>query len=103
MAKRHVAAAVSIAVFVAFSAIYLGAFPRAQQTISASAAVGEISPARYMQDVVYLASDALKGRGNGAPELDTAANYIAGQFRAAGLQPAGENHGYFQDFEITTG
>jgi Zn-dependent M28 family amino/carboxypeptidase len=102
MAKRHVAAA-SIAVFIAFSAIYLAGFPRARATESASQAIGEISPARYMQDVVYLASDALRGRGNGSPELDRAADYIARQFRAAGLQPAGENHSYFQDFEITTG
>ena len=56
-----------------------------------------------MRDVIFLASDAMKGRGNGSPELDQAADYIAGQFRLAGLQPAGENKSYFQSFEITTG
>ena len=56
-----------------------------------------------MKDVAYLASDAMKGRGDGSPELDQAADYIAEQFRAAGLQPAGDGQSFFQGFEITTG
>jgi len=40
--------------------------------------------------VRYLASTAMNGRGIDTPELDAAANYIAGQFAAVGLQPAGE-------------
>src|ERR1700680_3322085 len=103
MAKRSYAAAIPIAVLIAFSAIYLDAVRRAQAAQSASEAAHEISRRAYMQDVVYLASDAMRGRGNGSPELDVAAGYIAGQFRLAGLQPAGENNSYFQNFEITTG
>lgn len=64
---------------------------------------GGISPKRYLADVTYLASDALKGRGNGSPELDQAADYIAAKFKEAGLEPAGDNGTYFQNFEITTG
>ena len=56
-----------------------------------------------MKDVTYLASDEMKGRGDGSPELDRAADYIAEQFRLAGLSPAGEANSYFQGFEITTG
>src|SRR5262249_17973680 len=63
----------------------------------------ELSAARYLKDVTYLASDALKGRGNGTPELELAANYIAEQFKQAGLKPAGENGTYLQPFEVTTG
>jgi aminopeptidase YwaD len=63
----------------------------------------ELSPTRYLQHVTYLASDALKGRGDGSPELDQAADYIARQFQEIGLKPAGGNNTYFQNFEITTG
>src|SRR5271165_993919 len=46
-------------------------------------------------DVSFLASDALQGRGTPSPGLDIAAEFIAAQFRRAGLEPAG-NDGYFQ-------
>jgi hypothetical protein len=62
-----------------------------------------LSPARYIEDVTYLASDEMKGRGDGSPELDKAADYVADGFRKAGLKPAGDNNSYFQTFEITTG
>jgi hypothetical protein len=56
---------------------------------------------RWLADVKYLASDALKGRGNGTPELDEAAGYIAEQFRKAGLETL--QGGYFQPFTAATG
>ncbi len=40
-----------------------------------------------METIGYLSSDALKGRGYGEPGLDQAADYIAEQFRKAGLVP----------------
>jgi hypothetical protein len=46
-------------------------------------------------DVSFLASDALQGRGTPSPGLDIAAEYIAAQFRRAGLEPAGDD-AYFQ-------
>ncbi len=46
-------------------------------------------------DVAYLASDTLEGRATPSRGLDAAAEYIASQFRKAGLEPAGEG-GYFQ-------
>jgi hypothetical protein len=76
------------------------AFPSSPQELSLSA---ELSADRYMQHVSFLASDDLKGRGNGSPELERAAEYIAAQFRSYGLQTAGENGTYFQKFDITTG
>ena len=65
--------------------------------------LSELSADRYMQHVSFLASDDLKGRGNGSQELERAAEYIAAQFRSYGLQTAGENGTYFQKFDITTG
>ena len=43
----------------------------------------------------FIASDALEGRGTPSRGLDLAAEYIASQFRRAGLEPAGDD-GYFQ-------
>jgi len=43
----------------------------------------------------------MKGRGSGSPELTQAANYIADQFKAIGLEPL--NGTYFQPFEAVVG
>jgi hypothetical protein len=53
--------------------------------------------------VKYLAADELQGRGNGTPGLDKAAEYIANEFKAAGLQPGGDSGTFFQRFTLTTG
>lgn len=57
------------------------------------------SQQRMMDHIKYLASDKLKGRGLGTPELDSAADYIAGKFKDYGLQPLGNS--YFQQFSHT--
>lgn len=49
----------------------------------------------------FLASDELKGRGTGTPEIDKAADYIAKYFKSLGLKPKGTS-GYFQPFKVTT-
>lgn len=48
----------------------------------------------------FLASDSLKGREAGSPGEAIAANYLADRFRDYGLEPAGEEDTYFQDFTI---
>ncbi len=57
------------------------------------------SEKRMMSHIKYLASDDLKGRGLGTPELDEAAKYIAELFKSYGLQPLGDS--YFQTFKHT--
>lgn len=47
----------------------------------------EFDANRMMDSIDYLSSDELKGRGFGEPGLDLAADYIAEQFRKAGLVP----------------
>ena len=81
----------------ALVAVLLSASPHAQ-----SAGASDISAARYLAHVKFLASDELQGRGNGTPGLERAAQYIADQFRAAGLQP-GVGGSWFQPFQIVTG
>lgn len=61
------------------------------------------SESRMLEDITYLASEALKGRELGSPELDQAAEYIAQQFRQAGLQPGGEGNSYFQIWQQDVG
>ena len=46
--------------------------------------------------VMFLASDAMKGREAGTGEYDIAAQYVAAQFYAAGLRPGGDEGGYLQ-------
>ncbi len=60
-----------------------------------------ISPRSYQKDVDYLASPAMRGRGTGTPELETAAKFIAKVFRKANLKPL-EGHSYLQPFRVTT-
>ena len=65
----------------------------------AQAANHEIKPDKYLAHIKYLASDELKGRLTGSPELEKAAAYIAHQFHSAGLKPVGGS--YLQDFSVT--
>ncbi len=61
-----------------------------------------VDPDRYLAHVKFLASDDLAGRGNGTPGLEQAAEYIASQFRQAGLEPGGDAGSYFQSFDVPT-
>src|SRR5438309_2205407 len=59
-------------------------------------------PARHvdmkrMSDITrVLASDAFQGRAPGTPGEDKTIPYLVAQFKAAGLEPAGENGGWTQ-------
>jgi len=55
------------------------------------------SEKRMMSTIEYLASEELKGRGIGTPEIEDAAEYIAKKFKEAGLIPI-NNDKYFQNF-----
>ncbi|MBV9222695.1 MAG: M28 family peptidase [Acidobacteriaceae bacterium] len=54
-----------------------------------------ITAANLKGDLSFLSSDALQGRYTPSPGLDVAAEFIASQFRAAGLEPGGDQD-YFQ-------
>jgi hypothetical protein len=57
----------------------------------------------FLEPIKYLASDKLKGRGDGTKELDEAAQYIQQRFQKFGLKPAGDGGTYLQHFTITVG
>jgi Peptidase family M28 len=43
-----------------------------------------------------LSNDSMEGRDTGSAAYQRAADYVASRFKASGLEPAGENGGYFQ-------
>ncbi|HEX7315366.1 MAG TPA: M28 family peptidase [Pyrinomonadaceae bacterium] len=59
------------------------------------AALEQVSAESMKAHLSFLASDALEGRKTPSKGLDIAAEYIAAQFRRAGLEPVGDD-GYFQ-------
>ncbi|MGD9020574.1 MAG: M28 family peptidase [Lysobacterales bacterium] len=56
---------------------------------------------RMKADVLKLASGEMQGRVPGSGGHEASAEYIAAQFEAAGLQPAGDDGTWFQAFEMT--
>ncbi|QGZ38584.1 peptidase M28-like protein [Pseudoduganella flava] len=82
---RHLLSALTLAV--------VSATALAQQPDDGIA--GRITADSLRGHLSFLASDLLEGRGTPSRGQDLAAEYIAAQFRRAGLQPAGDD-GYFQ-------
>jgi len=58
-------------------------------------ALAAITPASLQAHLSFLSADPLEGRGAGTTGLDVAAEYIAAQFRRAGLKAVGDD-GFFQ-------
>lgn len=56
-----------------------------------------------MAHVRYLADDQLEGRAVGSEGARCAGDYLAAQFAALGLEPAGSQGSYFQSFSIRKG
>src|SRR5271169_3809207 len=69
--------------------------------VPAQRIAAHVRPNDLKADVSFLASDALQGRATPSPGLDIAAEYIAAQFRRAGLEPVGDD-GYFQNANYQT-
>lgn len=86
----------------AVGAILVVAGPVAAQSCPNPAElIGELEGS--MAHVRYLADDLLEGRGVGSRGARCAADYIADQFAAIGLEPAGDGDSYFQAFPIRKG
>ena len=83
-------AAVLVAVFSVPAAAQEPALAPEQRLV-----MGHISADSLRGHLSFLASDLLEGRATPSRGLDLAAEYIAAQFRRAGLEPAGDD-GYFQ-------
>ncbi|MCK9218591.1 MAG: M20/M25/M40 family metallo-hydrolase [Bacteroidales bacterium] len=86
-------------VFMRFISIFISAI----FFISSLSVLGQkaqITARDFHEYIQFLASDSLKGRKPGTPEINVAANYIRDHFKEAGLSMMGEAG--FQWFEIVT-
>src|SRR6266851_3196 len=92
---RMLGAATILGLFVAL----VGARTTADELKTNAKAVAE-SEARLKRDVTFLASDECEGRGPTTKGLVLAGDYIANEFKKAGLKPGGENGSYFQKFAV---
>src|SRR5687768_6903597 len=63
--------------------------------VAAATVSGRQPAARWWSHVTFLANDSMKGRDTGSPEHRKAAEYVADQFKRAGIEPGG-TRGYFQ-------
>ncbi len=77
--------------------VTLAAYQSAPEALTPDvrAALDRISANSLRGHLSFIASDLLEGRDTPSRGLDLAAEYIASQFRRAGLEPAGDD-GYFQ-------
>jgi Zn-dependent M28 family amino/carboxypeptidase len=72
------------------------ALPTAVLAILAASAISARQPAaRWWSHLTFLADDSMKGRDTGSPEHRKAAEYVAAEFKRAGLEPGGTK-GYLQ-------
>jgi Zn-dependent M28 family amino/carboxypeptidase len=67
---------------------------------AAGAAHAATDPARMSQIVKVLASDEFEGRAPGSPGEAKTIEYLTTQFKALGLEPAGEKGGYVQEVPL---
>jgi len=79
-------------------ALFLAAPLAAQQAPQQAGA--PITPADMMRHIQVLASDDYQGRAPGTEGERLTINYIAEQFAARGLEPAGENGTWFQPVRL---
>ena len=63
----------------------------------------EIAAEDMRLHVSHLASDWMEGRLTGSEGARRATEYVASVFQFLGLEPAGDNGTYFQEFEFTAG
>ncbi len=70
---------------------------------AAEAAMATIRPEAIRADMRFLADDLLEGRGTATRGHEIAAKFMAAQFEALGLEPAGENGTYFQSVPFRSG
>ena len=56
----------------------------------------DAATAAWWAQTVALSNDSMEGRDTGSEAYERAAKYVADQFQAAGLKPAGDNGTFFQ-------
>ncbi|MEA3014437.1 MAG: hypothetical protein QOD42_2982 [Sphingomonadales bacterium] len=76
------------------------AFALVSTPLAAQQAPAPIAPADLLRHIATLASDAFEGRAPGTAGERRTTDYIVAQFRARGLEPAGENGTWLQTLRL---
>ncbi len=63
-------------------------------------ALEQVKPEAIKAHIAYLADDRLLGRKAGTPGYQMAVDYVAGQLKTLGVQPAGENGTFIQKVRL---
>ncbi len=90
-----------LALVAALATCMIAAPVAAQEPVSATDGAAALTDrATLERDVRILADDDMEGREAGTPGYDMAADYVAGRFASLGLQPGGDDGGWFQNFSL---
>jgi peptidase M28-like protein len=73
----------------------------AQTPAPLARAAATITEQDVMRRVGAIAADSMLGRATPSPGLERTAEYVASEFRRAGLSPAGDSGSYLQRFAVT--
>src|SRR5882762_9780382 len=84
------------AITILFSIVLASGRPQA----AATNADPTVCPKCIQDNLKFLASDDLKGRGSGTEDEHTAAKYVASKLREYGAQPAGDKGDYIQEATV---
>ena len=88
--------------WIACGVAWTGAMASAQEQEKAPAPKyrSPVKQQRVEEVLRFLASDEMAGRNSPSPELEKAADYLAGALKAAGVKPAGEKDSFFHRYEL---
>ncbi|GAB5442122.1 MAG: M28 family peptidase [Fuerstiella sp.] len=75
----------------------------ARMSAAAPGSRGDFAPADAVRHVEYLCRPQLQGRLTGTRGEKLATNYVALHLETLGLEPAGDDGSWFQEFEFTSG
>ncbi len=95
------AAAIACLLVAAGAAVRSPAGTRTQADVRSRGQRARRTEARLLDEIKYLASDELEGRGIGTEGLDKAADYMRREFQAAGLDVTRVHGGAFQSFSMS--
>jgi len=86
------------------AALVLGGHAQAQAPLTVpkpvTQALDQVQPEAIKAHIAYLADDRLLGRQPGTPGYQMAVDYVTGQLKNLGVQPAGENGTYVQKVRL---
>ena len=74
--------------------------PLAAQSKDVNKAAASITESDVRRRINLIADDSMMGRDTPSPGLETAAQYVAGQFKSFGLRPGGDDGGWMQRYPL---